>query len=547
MVDSSSIDRKIANALKSCDKTTSLLTGGNEILTYFSNVAVREESLSWDNISDAIMFHGTRYPDRPAVIDGNDQINAAAFAALVGQAAVYLRGLGIAEGDLIGIALVNSINHLILFFGLLRIGATTLHIAPAGADAAVLVRRYDISAMFIEPDAPDTGAGQEIRIGLHWRDKLLKHHGDARTARDAAACLQVSLTSGSTGIPKGIVCTHRQRIARAEANERLYQGHWSRDRPPAFLLTMSICDAGFVQYLFNQVLMGGPVVILPYVHHPSDFVRMIAGHKDAVCVATPDMCRSFLAFAATAPERILLPGLRALISVGLPLRAEEKRRLARHVNPFFYDAYGTAGFGMVSALLPDEVADHAKTVGRPAAGAVVEVVDRNGLILPPGVAGQVRCRGPTMAQGWLADGKASLRGELFRDGYYYIGDIASIGADGYITLKGRHDDLIRRHRQEFHPHEVENVIAAHPLVREAAVTARPAASGHGSEIVAYVVLSGALPLYELASHCVTWLPLSKRPAKIIYAAALPRTPNGKLDRPAIRALAERPTGVFCAP
>jgi len=507
-------------------------------LTYFNNVAVREDSSAWDNISDAIVFHGACHPDRAAVIDRNDEISSAAFAALVGRAAVYLRGLGIAEGDLIGIKLVNSIDHLILFFGLLRIGATTIHIPPAGADSAALARRYGISAMFIEPDAPATGAGREIRIGLHWRDELLKHQGDARTMRDAASCLQVSLTSGSTGMPRGVVCTHRQRIARAEANENLYQNLWSQDRPPVFLLTMSICHAGFVQYLFNQVLMGGTVVILPYVHHQSDFVRMIAGHNDAVCVVTPDMCRSFLAFAA--PDRMLLPRLRALISIGLPLNAEEKDLLTRLVNPVFYDAYGTAGFGMVSALRPGEVTGHAQTVGRPAAGAVVEVVDANGRILQPGVAGHLRCGGPTMAQGWLADGEKRLAGESFRDGYYYTGDIAAIGTDGFITLKGRYADLIQRHGQEIHPQEVESVIAGHPLVREAAVAARPAASGHGSEIVAYVVLSGALPHQELARHCVTWLPAAKRPAEIFYTAALPRTPNGKLDRPAIRALAARP-------
>jgi acyl-coenzyme A synthetase/AMP-(fatty) acid ligase len=493
-----------------------------------------------DNISDAIMFHAARDPDRPAVIDGTDQISAAAFADLVGRAAVYLRDVGISEGDAVGIALVNSIDHLILFFGLLRIGATTIHIPAAGADAAALARRYGIAVMFIEPDAPATGAAQEFRIGLHWREELLKLAGDARTARDGAACLQVSLTSGSTGLPRGVVCTHQSRMARAEAYEQLYQDRWSSDWPAPLLLTMSISHSGFMQFLFNQVLMGGTVVLLPYVHHPSDFLRMIAGHADAVCLVAPDMCRSFL--AAAAAERMLLPGLRAMISVGLPLHAEEKRRLVRQVNPYLYDAYGAAGSGMVSGLRPDEVASHAQTVGRPLAGALVDVVDAGGNILPPGTAGHLRCGGATVAQGWLADGDAGTGGESFRGGYYYPGDIAAMDADGYITLKGRQADLITRHGQEVHPQEVESAIAAHPLVREAAVVGRLAPAGMGVEIVAYVVLSGPLPHHELASHCVTWLPAEKRPAEIFYAAALPRTANGKLNRPAIRALAARPAG-----
>ena len=285
-------------------------------------------------------------------------------------------------------------------------------------------------------------------------------------------------------------------------------------------------------------IVSGKVVILPYVHHQSDFIRMIAGHNGAVCVVTPDMCRSFLAFAAG--ERLLLPGLRAIISVGLPLHAEEKRRLTRHVNPVLYDADGAAGFGMVSALRPDEVPDHAETVGRPVAGAAVEVVDTNGHILPPGAAGHLRCSGPTMAQGLLAEEQAGPSGESCRNGYYYTGDIAAPGQNGFLTLKGRSNDLIHRHGQEIHPHQVESAIAAHKLVRAAAVTARPAASGGEAEIVAYVVLSGTLAHHELARHCVASLPAAKLPTEIFYTAALPRTPNGKLDRQAIRALALAP-------
>jgi acyl-CoA synthetase (AMP-forming)/AMP-acid ligase II len=109
---------------------------------------------------------------------------------------------------------------------------------------------------------------------------------------------------------------------------------------------------------------------------------------------------------------------------------------------------------------------------------------------------------------------------------------------GYISLKGRHADLIRRVGEDIHPQEAESVIAAYPLVRKAAVTARPADAG--AAIVAYVVLSGALPQQDFAHYCIARLPASMRPAEIFYAAALPRTPNGKLDRPAIRALAARP-------
>jgi acyl-coenzyme A synthetase/AMP-(fatty) acid ligase len=291
-----------------------------------------------------------------------------------------------------------------------------------------------------------------------------------------------------------------------------------------------------MQFLINQIRIGGAIFVLPHFHAPADFVAAVVAARDAVVVATPDMCRALLAAApADAP---LLPGLRALISVGLPLYAGEKRQLAARVTPFLYDAFGAAGFGMIAALPPHEVAAMAETVGRSPAGAVVEVVDAAGGPLPPGVSGHLRCAGPTMAQGWLAPEDAGLSpAEAFSGGYYYSGDIASIDAAGYITLQGRRADVIRRAGAEIFPLEIEARMAAHAGVRDVAVVGR--AGPGGEEIIAYVVPQGDLPHETLAAHCAQHLAPSHRPSVIYYTATLPRTGNGKLDRPALRALAAR--------
>jgi acyl-coenzyme A synthetase/AMP-(fatty) acid ligase len=423
--------------------------------------------------------------------------------------------------------MANGVDHIGLHCGLLRAGVAVMEI-PVGADLAGLARRYRLREVFAAPGV----AGGTCWIDGGWREGLRVVAGDGRTSRAGDSCLSVTLTSGSTGVPRAIAITHAQRIFRAMAYQTAYREHWSAENPADFLLAMSICHSGFMQFWINQLLIGGATRVLPHFAAAGDFVAVMLAADDAVGLVTPDMCRALL--AAAPPGRMMLPGLRALISVGLPLHAAEKRRLAAEVCPRFYDAFGAAGFGMIGVLRPDEIFSRAEAVGRPAAGAVVEVVDGAGRVLPAGGIGHLRCAGPTAAVGWLeAEDARVAASERFVGGYYYPGDLAAMDAEQYITLRGREADLILRGGAEIYPLEIEAPMAAHPAVRDVAVV------GRGAEIVAYVVAPGGLGHVEMAAHCARVLPVALRPDVIFYAEKLPRTGNGKLDRPALRAIAAR--------
>lgn len=480
-----------------------------------------------DNISDFIMAHGERHPGRLAVVDGGARLDWGEFAGAVRAAAAWVRARGLGEDDRVGISMANGVDHIVLHCGLLRAGVAVMEI-PVGADLAGLARRYRLREVFTAPGVPGSTCG----IDGAWRAGLAGVAGDGRTARAGAACLSVTLTSGSTGVPRAIAITHAQRISRAAAYQEAYRAHWSPENPAEFLLAMSICHSGFMQFWINQLIIGGATRVLPHFAAAGEFVAVMQAAEDAVGLVTPDMCRALL--AAAVPGRVMLQGLRALISVGLPLHAQEKRRLAGEICPRFYDAFGAAGFGMIGVLRPDEILSRAEAVGRPPAAAVVEVVDGAGRVLPAGSVGHLRCAGPTAALGWLEAEDARVgASERFVGGYYYPGDLAAIDAEGYITLKGREADLILRGGTEIYPLEIEATMASHPAVRDVAVV------GRGPQIVAYVVKEAALAHEELAAHCARSLPESKRPDVIFYTDRLPRTGNGKVDRPALRAIAAR--------
>jgi long-chain acyl-CoA synthetase len=170
----------------------------------------------------------------------------------------------------------------------------------------------------------------------------------------------------------------------------------------------------------------------------------------------------------------------------------------------------------------------AGSVGRPVPGVAVEVVDAAGNPLPEGMVGEIRSR-PLWALRRDGDGENPGRGfERIAGGWSYPGDFGYFDAEGFLYLKGRGTEIIRRGAGEVFAAEIEAVLAAHPDVAEAAVIGRPRA-GDADEIIAFVVRRGALDHDALAVFCRARLAGDRWPDQIYYMDALPRV-SGKVDR-----------------
>lgn len=212
--------------------------------------------------------------------------------------------------------------------------------------------------------------------------------------------------------------------------------------------------------------------------------------------------------------------------------------MAERITPELYDVYGSAGCGILSALAPKEMMARGETVGRLAPFAEVEIVDRLGNKLPAGATGHLRCRGPAIASGYYSESDGAAGAEGFRDGWFYPGDLASIDAEGYLTIKGRSSDLIVRRGIEIQPTEIEAVLTEHPSVAEVAVCGKPS-QAIGEEVVALVVTRGEAQHEELSHYLMGRLPQEKLPDRIIYAKSLPKTTTGKVNRQEVKAMAMR--------
>lgn len=480
------------------------------------------------NYTDAIFHHAAKRPKEIALEDAYSSLTWKKLADLVGRASVWLKSLGIEAGQPVGVLMTNSIDHIILSLALARVGAARAEFGITEATRAFdsMIETLKIKTLFIEPPGRSLGAIRCISIGLGWRDSLAKFKGDARHGEDFQP-YDIALSSGSTGQPKGVPLTHAQFLRRVEDYKptMMELGVFSDDGTGSFLLTSSMSFAGFLYSMLNRLIIGGKVVVIPEYVKLMDFVRAINAQPDAILMLTSSRCEDLI---ACAPEEgLLFPKARAMLSMGTPLAGRAKRDMLTRVTPNFMEVYGGSGSGLISVLRPEDILEHADSVGRLFSGVEVEIVDANDAPVPPGVVGHLRCRGSGVAPEVISEQPAG-RFEGYRDGWYYPGDLAAIDADGYVYMKGRVSDIIRRGGVDVLPTVVELALMSHESVQEAAVVGVP--SARSTEIVAIVLAKGKGDAAALHQHCVATIGDDHAPNSFVFVPRLPRTAGGKIDR-----------------
>ena len=478
------------------------------------------------NLADVFVGMADRWRDRPAVISTSLTLSYTGLAARAAQTARELRARGIAAETNVGIALRDNAETLVLMIALWMLGATAvpMDFRANAAERSQLAKEFDLTAIVADRGIEASGY-EHIQIDAAWGELIARH--DAAPifpGEKQAAAAFISLTSGTTGRPKGIVIDHERMLLRSafDASERL---------SGAMLDPLPLSFSASRTHAFAALLQGWPVNFYPVLFSAQQLADTLrSGEVKSLC-AVPTVIRNLFELIGEPPSPAFSE-LDAIFCFGAPMAPAEKIRAKRTLCDNFVQVYGATTCGRISTLSGADLEAHPDSLGRVLPHIVMQMVDEEDRPLPAGEPGIIRLRCPGMAQRvYGASGMSA--GDGFKDGWAYPGDIGAIDAHGLLHLLGRTSDVIIRGGANVHPSEVERVIEECEGVADVAVvgfTKLP----EGEEIAAFIVRSRELTEAALDAHCRTRLAPDKRPRKFVFVPDLPRNANGKVLRTELR-------------
>ncbi|MHC3454423.1 amino acid adenylation domain-containing protein [Streptomyces prasinus] len=477
--------------------------------------------------------HATRTPDAPAVLCGETELTYGRLDEDANRVARLLRAAGVGSGGLVALLTERAAWSVTAMLGTLKAGAAYVPIEPtypperirhiladSGA-VALLVRREPEYAVPV----PVLAAGEAA--GLPGTPL-----GVSVTPDDLA---YVIYTSGSTGTPKGIGVHHRAIVASTTA--RAVAG----PPPSRDLVLPPLCFDGAAGGMFWALTSGGAVV-LPTEHEAHDPMALRKLLESAAVThvhAVPSHYRIVLQVAG----REALGRFSVVAVGGEPLSPEivaEHLRLCPQA-PLFND-YGPtecAVWATTHRCGPAEAAGAGIPIGRPVPGYQTYVLDGGLRPVPPGVSGEIWIGGPGVARGY--HGRAALTAERFLpDPYrpggrlYRTGDRGLWGQDGRLRILGRVDHQVKVRGFRIELGEIEAAVRRHPAVSDCAVLLRQ--DNTTEQLVAFVALGSGVTVPELQRKIAESIPEQMHPHHIAILPQLPRTPGGKVDTLALRAM-----------
>lgn len=479
-------------------------------------------SLRIPNIADQLALHAVQRPTKTALIAGATTLDYREANERVEHAARALAQAGVAPGDLVGVALRDTPDHLLMLFAVARAGAVVLPMdcrwPPAEKQRVVahfqprcvLVEPGDTipQARCIAPDAAWWAAAAQAPAPAQWPDG------------ERGFCL--SLSSGTTGRPKGPLLTHAQFLARFFTHYADL-GFGSRQ---TYLNATPLFFGGGRAFCVSTLYVGGTVVLFPPPHTARSLAAEVERTGTTLTFLVPTMLRRLL---PAPPEEVRpLARLATLISSGSPLTADERIQIRARLCPNFIEYYASTEGGGVTVLSAEDQLAHPMSVGRPVFGVRIEVVSESNQPLPPGQVGRIRYSGPTVADGFYNDDEAAR--EAFIDGWFYPGDLGVLNDEGYLFLRGRAKDMILRGGVNIYPLEIETVLLNHPLIAEAAVIAAPSKE-FDEEVAAFVKTSGGLSAAEVIAYCRQNLAPYKVPRHVFFVEEFQCNSSGKILKP----------------
>jgi long-chain acyl-CoA synthetase len=418
-----------------------------------------------------------------AVVFGANRLSYSAFNGYVNRWANALQSLGVQRGDRVATVLPNTLELLATYWSCSRLGAAAVPLSPllledglvslfSDAQPRVVVTSEALrllveQAMRRLANAPaprcvlidGTAQGFESETAL----MAAAPEAEPAVAVEADDLATIMYTSGTTGLPKGIMHTHFIRSMYAG----LLASNWEMRASSKVLHTGAIIFNGALVTML-PAFYAGATYILHEQFNVDAMLETIAAEQVTHMMLVPSQIVSLLHAPGFDPTK--LQSLEMILSLGAPLQKAHKDALNAALPGRFCELYGlTEGF--ITILDRTDAMRKAGSVGIPPPFYEMRIVDEDGRNCAPGTVGEILGRGPITMPGYV--NQADLTDDTLRGGWVHSGDLGYVDGDGYLYLVDRKKDMIDSGGVKVYPKDIEEIGAQHPAVREIAVFGIP--------------------------------------------------------------------------
>jgi acyl-CoA synthetase (AMP-forming)/AMP-acid ligase II len=509
------------------------------------------------SLTEVLRERAQAHPDRVAFHAGESSITYRDFDRRVDRAAAALAAAGVGHGDRVAVLDKNSLEYAEQLFGAARIGAVQVPInyRLAPDEVAYIVNNAKAKVFIVGPEFVPVldaiagklehtdrtiviGGGDAVREAGHqdyadWMDA--QEPGDPVDATDTTDVFVQLYSSGTTGLPKGVMLTHDNFNSVLPLSNEI----WTIDDSTVLMVAMPMYHVAG-NALTICVIFDGITGVIAREPDPVGIARDIERHRVTHVFLVPVL----LQFWQLMPEvaEADMSSLQLLLYGASPISDEVLRgAMAMLPGTRFMQVYGlTETTGAITAL-PSEDHDpdgpHAhriRSAGVPNPSCELKIVDPATLEeVPTGQVGEILCRTPQNMKGYWGMPEATTAA-LLEDGFFRTGDAGYLDEDGYLFIHDRVKDMIISGGENIYPAEVENVLMGHPHVTDCAVIGVPDEKW-GETPKGVVVLDADVPEQELIDYCRDRLAHFKCPKSIERRDAIPRNPTGKILKRELRA------------
>lgn len=494
---------------------------------------------------DMLRRSAERFPDKPAILWDGHELSYRDLDRGANRLANTLVTSGLGKGSKVGIICRNRTEYGVAFFGVARSGAVLVNVSVlySPEELAYVLDKANVELLLYEDVFAEKveavrgrlpGLKALVRIGEGGDDPTFDRfvadaadgYPDVTLREDDPFCM--TYTGGTTGRPKGVLCSHRNRAITAHT----VMVEEAIDERDVVGIVTPMFHVAALNIMFQPAVLAGATCTLLSQWSVGGFAEMCRATRMSAAFMVPTQ----IAMLMNDPDfdERACASWRKVSFAGAPMPDWVQQEMMRRLPAVrMTQIYGQSEMGVLTSLRYWYLPEKLGSVGRQAYNVDLALVDAEGHAVPPGVVGEIASRGENVMLEYHDEPEQTR--DFWRNGWALTGDLGVMDEDGFVTLVDRAKDMIISGGENIYPKEIENVLYEHPDVAECAVFGIPDEKW-GEVPAAYVALRPDAGVREedLVEVCAQRLARFKRPRLVKFVDDFPKTPIGKIQKNILR-------------